>query len=196
MNQKNFSQKILPTKFDGYYVSEDGKVFTEWYSTHIKGTSGCISKKGSLRELKQHPRGGSNPTDRYLAINISLKNAEGKTEKQIKYYVHRLIAECFLENPHKYKEIDHIDSNKLNNHANNLKWVSRKENMIKITAKQFKLLDGITGEVYSGTNLTGWIEDNWNWIQLRTRTKTPKAFAKSLHNAISSGSSCAKLKKI
>ena len=121
------NKKILPTKFDGYYVSEDGKIFTEWHLVNNNGRFGSI--RGELREVKSHPRGGCNPNDRYLAVNISLKNDQGKTIKQIKYYSHRLIAETFIENPQNLKEVDHIDGNKQNNSTTNLRWVDRKENL-------------------------------------------------------------------
>jgi hypothetical protein len=45
-------------------------------------------------------------------------------------YVHRIIAETFLENSEKLKTVDHIDENKKNNSAINLKWCSQNENMI------------------------------------------------------------------
>lgn len=112
--------KKIPTKFDGYYVSEDGSIWTEWYRNP--------PMRGELRKMSQNPRGGLKETDRYLSINISLKDDNGKTKKQIKYYSHRLIAETLIKNPQNLKEVDHIDGNKQNNRVENLRWVSRKEN--------------------------------------------------------------------
>ena len=43
-------------------------------------------------------------------------------------YVHRLVAETFIENPMNHPEIDHIDTNRLNNTVSNLRWVTRQEN--------------------------------------------------------------------
>jgi hypothetical protein len=194
-NKKIFREKILPTRFDGYYVSEDGRVFTEWHKKYIKGVKGCSSERGELREINQNPRGGSNPEDRYMSVNISLKDEMGRTTKQIKYYTHRLIAECFIENPENLTEIDHIDSNKLNNHAENLMWISRKGNMVKFNAKEFSIVDIMTGRTYAGINLTEWVRENWQWIQLRTRIKEPKDFTKNLLGAFRKGYSYGKIKR-
>jgi hypothetical protein len=112
--------KLYPTRFDGYYVTEDGEIWTEWYRNP--------TRRGSPRKMTQNERGGVNK-DRYLSINISLKDENNKTIKQIKYYSHRLIAETLIPNPNNSKEIDHIDRNKKNNSINNLRWTSRFENM-------------------------------------------------------------------
>ena len=45
--------------------------------------------------------------------------------------VHRLVAETFLSNPEEFDTVDHIDSNKTNNHLNNLQWMSRGDNARK-----------------------------------------------------------------
>jgi hypothetical protein len=43
--------------------------------------------------------------------------------------LHRVIAECFIDNPENHPEVDHIDGNKQNNSVLNLRWVNREQNM-------------------------------------------------------------------
>lgn len=42
--------------------------------------------------------------------------------------VHKLVAQAFIPNPDGKSEINHIDGNKRNNCADNLEWVTAKEN--------------------------------------------------------------------
>jgi len=72
------------------------------------------SKK--IMSVKKHLRG-------YPQINFSVKGV-----RKI-LYVHRIIAETFLENDSNSNTVDHIDENKKNNNASNLQWCSHKENM-------------------------------------------------------------------
>ena len=64
--------------------------------------------------------------------------------------IHRLVALTYLTNPNNLPEVNHIDGNKLNNHVDNLEWVTRSENMIHAyaigLAKPTKLLDTSTYE--------------------------------------------------
>lgn len=106
--------KILPTKFARYSVSDTGIVFRDG------------------KELKSHPRGVITKSGtRYQAVNISIYDDNGKFAKQIKYYVHRLVAEAFIENPNNVSDVDHIDCNKENNHVDNLRWITREENVAR-----------------------------------------------------------------
>lgn len=51
-----------------------------------------------------------------------------KNSKRKQRYVHRIIAESFIDNPYSYPTINHKDGNKLNNNVENLEWVTYSEN--------------------------------------------------------------------
>ena len=50
------------------------------------------------------------------------------TNKHKKFYVHRLVAECFIRKIGVLEEVNHKDGNKLNNHLSNLEIVTESEN--------------------------------------------------------------------
>lgn len=52
------------------------------------------------------------------------------------FYLHRIIAETFLENPNNFKEVNHIDGNPYNNILSNVEWCSRKENMKQFNSQK------------------------------------------------------------
>lgn len=54
-------------------------------------------------------------------------------------YIHRLVAEAFILNPNNYKEVNHKDSNSLNNNVNNLEWCDRKYNLDYMAKHQRKI---------------------------------------------------------
>ena len=58
----------------------------------------------------------------YLHVNLC-KDGKAKHSN-----VHRLVAEAFIPNPNNLQTINHKDENKLNNAADNLEWMSLKDN--------------------------------------------------------------------
>ena len=59
-----------------------------------------------------------------------------KDKKWKHHLVHRLVAEAFLPNPNGYKQVNHKDENKLNNHVDNLEWCTQQYNLAYGTGKK------------------------------------------------------------
>lgn len=84
----------------------------------------------------------------YLRVNLS----KDKTVKRVS--VHRLVAEAFIPNPGNLPAVDHIDGNKLNNHVENLQWITQSDNTRKSYKGKGKLATPIpvicleTGKIY------------------------------------------------
>ena len=104
----------------------------------IKGYEGKyqVSNLGRVKRLRHKVNsnnGGRYTSEMYIK---STDNGNGykivglsKNHKRKNYYVHRLVAEAFIENLNNYKEVNHKDNNKDNNQINNLEWCDRSYNM-------------------------------------------------------------------
>jgi len=102
--------------FNGHYeVSNYGNVRSVDRIIPAHKGSRQLNIKGKL--LKPSIDGG------YKRVAIML-NGKLKTKK-----VHRLVAEHFCINDNPLNVVNHKDGNKLNNNADNLEWVSHKENV-------------------------------------------------------------------
>ena len=83
-------------------------------------------------------------------------------------YIHRLVAQSFIRNPSNKPDVNHKDGNKANNHASNLEWNTRKENINhahKIGLKNHK------GEKNQASRLTAknvlWARENKKLLSYR-----------------------------
>lgn len=124
---KNF--KIIHPFNETLYVYEDGTIYRPSRYTYNRINNFYSKQKG------YYPK-QSITTSGYLQIQITDSN---HTPHRI--HVHDLVAYCYCDNIHNFKEVHHIDGNKLNNHASNLQWCSHQFNqqeMIKFYNKQAK----------------------------------------------------------
>ena len=69
----------------------------------------------------------------YLFVNLYRKG----NVKNCK--IHRLVAAAFISNPLNKPEVNHIDGNPSNNHADNLEWATRAENQRHAVATGLKV---------------------------------------------------------
>ena len=117
--------------------------------------------------------------------HVSLVN---ETNKKM-YKVHRLVALSFIENPYNKLEVNHKDKNKLNNHFNNLEWMTRQENNIhrcagiKITCNKNKPLFRINKD-------TNEIIEKYNSIELAGTWAFHNGYTKTIHNGRNSIGNC------
>lgn len=83
------------------YATEDGEI----YSSKIRN---YLSKR----------------IDKYGYYVVTFKI----NKKTVSRYVHRLVAQAFVKNKDNKPQVNHKDSNKLNNSVTNLEWVTQLEN--------------------------------------------------------------------
>lgn len=74
-----------------------------------------------------HNNGSGNPYLFYVFKGERINNKY----KQKKVYIHRLVAQHFLENPDNLSDVHHIDNNPHNNDVSNLQWLSHADNCAK-----------------------------------------------------------------
>ena len=104
----------------------------EWRD--IKGYEGLyqISSEGRVKSkqriarnnqtIKEKIRKPKIDKDGYCCVSLWI---DGVSKE---YFIHRLVAQAFILNPYNKPCIDHINTNKTDNRAENLKWCTHKEN--------------------------------------------------------------------
>lgn len=131
------------------------KHIPEYEKEYTIEENGAVTRIESQRVIQP----SINKQTGYLYVSL-WKNNIGKT-----YSVHRLVAQVFLPNPQNLPVINHIDSNRINPHKDNLEWVSQADNiqhgydfgfMTQEEVKNFNdfELDLILRSVLAGESLT------------------------------------------
>ena len=101
--------------FPGYHISREGLLYSRY------------NKIGEL-------------TDNYK-VNQSYTRSNGYQQVVLKIrklgllrraYIHRLVAEAYIPNPHNYPIVCHKDNNRTNNHVSNLYWGTQSMNIHQI----------------------------------------------------------------
>lgn len=87
-------------------------------TTYLIFSDGRLFNKKTNRFLK-----GSITSEGYRRYQLTFKG------KYYNYLAHRLVANYFLEKKNETLVVHHKDGNKLNNHKNNLQWVTSSENL-------------------------------------------------------------------
>lgn len=112
-------RKVDIKDFENYQVTDDGRVWSKIKNKYLRP----FDVKGYLR-VSLYKDGKCCPT-----------------------FVHKIVAEAFVENPNNYDEINHIDENRHNNCASNLEYCTHLYNMRYGTRTQ-RQIDSISKEVY------------------------------------------------
>lgn len=101
--------------FQWYYATEDGQIWSE--RTH-KFLTAYSSGKG-----------------KYLQVAL---RKDGKTKRM---YVHRLVAQAFIDNPNpeEYTQVNHKNGIRTDNRVQNLEWVTPTLNLNAMNNIQVKL---------------------------------------------------------
>ena len=94
-------------------MRKDIKGYEGKYAVDDDGSIISVRRNIKLKPYTNDARGG------YLMV-ILWKNSNAKG-----MYVHRLVAEAFVDNPHGWQQVHHKDGDKTNNAASNLVWFNK-----------------------------------------------------------------------
>lgn len=78
-------------------------------------------KRGAARVMTKYCVTRHGHTYQFVCLNTNRKNKS--------MYVHRLVAEAFIPNPHNRPFVDHISRETTDNNVKNLRWATNRENL-------------------------------------------------------------------
>lgn len=132
---RNNIEDIKPIPdFKGYYISNAGKV----YCNLGKGNR---NKDNTVDLYEIKPRLTNKGYVRIYARQTS-------TGKRKDLYIHRLVAQIFIDNPNNKKYVNHINCVRNDNRVENLEWCTAKENTYQ-TEKLKHIIRDDTGKFIS-----------------------------------------------
>lgn len=119
MNQ--YKEIFLPHPlFRGQLIGSHGTVI-----------SSVLKSTGKVKAIRKDKKSG------YLTANMPPTWGQ-----PVRQYLHRLVAQVHVPNPLNLPEVNHIDHNKANCRADNLEWVTHRDNIRKAHAFHGNWVDG------------------------------------------------------
>ena len=157
---------------DKYIVSNFGRVAT--IPTFVSRKGGLYPIPGKIKAQRL----AGKASHQYFYVRL---NSSNRYFKHIP--VHKIVAKYFIPNPESKPCVDHIDGNQLNNHADNLHWVTYKENAANsITANRrlmvinrpfLCLKDGVPYKRF--TTMKDAVDEGFNDCRIRICFKNPQS---------------------
>lgn len=98
--------------YEGYYeVDQFGRVFSVDRVISVNDNGRQYNKPLKAKQMKQHMH-----TNGYKVVSLT---KDGKSKG---LFVHRIVAEAFIENPNNLPMVNHKDEDRTNNFVENLEW--------------------------------------------------------------------------
>ena len=134
--QKNV--KTIIRKYENNLIKLNVEVWRsiENYDNYVVSSFGRVKNTKTGKIIKSFDNGRG-----YLRVVLCEDAIKKKS-----YYVHRLVACAFINNPDNKECVDHKDNNKTNNHISNLRFATAKQNSQnrKLSSRNTSNVKGVT----------------------------------------------------